>query len=132
MGQNLHKLFKNAIHTPESRLSENIVNAILYKNAKITKVKTFGYLCLSILSLFGSIFSIKNLIEQSIKLGFFNYFSLAFSDSGIVAKYWKEYTLSLVDSLPIMSLIFSLFLIFILFISIRRAFYQFKSKLLVA
>lgn len=129
MEQNLQKLFKNAVYRPESRLSLDILSIIEYKSNKITKFKRLGYLCLSILSLSGSIFSIKSLIEQSTKLGFSSYLSLAFSDSGIIAEYWKEYTLSLADSLPIASLILSFLLLFILFISIRRASYQFKNKL---
>jgi hypothetical protein len=57
---------------------------------------------------------------------------LAFSDSGVIATYWKEYTLSLADSLPFASLALSFFLLFILFISIRKVSYQFKNKLLIA
>jgi len=127
--QNLQKLFKSASYQPESRLSGDIWGAIEYKSAQITKWKKFGYLSVSVLSLSGSIFSIKSLIEEFIRLGFFNYLSLAFSDGGVIAKYWKEYTLTLVDSLPVVSLVLSFFLLFILFISIRKASYQFKSKL---
>lgn len=130
MEQNLQKLFKNAVYHPEGRLSGDIYNAIEYRNNKIIKWKRFGYLSLSILSLSGSIFSIKSLIEQSTRLGFYNYLSLVFSDSGIIATYWREYILSLVDSLPVASLILSFFLLFILFISVKRASYQLKNKLL--
>lgn len=132
MEQNLQKLFKEASYQPESRLSSDVWSSIEYKSAQITKWKTFGYLGLSILSLSGSVFSIKSLIEQAIQLGFFNYFSLAFSDSGAIATYWKEYTLSLADSLPVVSLALSFFLLFILFISIRNISYQFKNKLLAS
>ncbi len=128
--QDLQKLFKQATYHPESRLSGDICDAIQLKNAQIIKWKKYSYLSLSILSLFGSVFSIKSLIIQSTRLGFFEYLSLAFSDSGIIAKYWKEYTLSLVDSLPVATLAISLFLLFILFISVKRASYQFKTKLL--
>ena len=129
--QNLQKLFKQSSYRPESRLSDDIWSVIESKNTHITKWKTFGYIGLSVLSLSGSVFSIKSLIEQFIRLGFFDYFSLAFSDSGIIATYWKEYTLTLIDSLPIASLILSFLLLFILFISIQRASYQFKNKLLI-
>ncbi|HLP86530.1 MAG TPA: hypothetical protein VK153_01480 [Candidatus Paceibacterota bacterium] len=130
MEHNLQKLFKSASYNPESRLSDDIWSAIEYKSARITKWKRFGYLSMSILSLSGSVFSIKALVEQSIQMGFFEYLSLAFSDSGIIASYWQQYTLTLVDSLPIATLGVSLFLLFILFISIRRASYQFKNKFL--
>ena len=132
MEQNLQNLFKKAIYQPESRLPGDIFSLIELKKAKITKIKKFGYLGLSILSLSGSVFSIWGLIEQSTQLGFFKYLSLAFSDGGIIATYWKEYTLSLVDSLPVASLGMSLFLLFVLFISIRGISYQFKNKILIA
>ncbi|MFA6514921.1 MAG: hypothetical protein WCT42_01495 [Candidatus Paceibacterota bacterium] len=132
MEQNLQKLFKQAAYHPESRLSGDVWTAIEVKKAQITKRKKFGYLSLSVLSLSGSVFSIKSLIGELIRLGFFDYFSLAFSDSGVIATYWKEYTLSLADSLPVASLALSFFLLFVLFISIRRASYQFKNKLSIA
>ena len=132
MEQNLQKLFKASIYQPEGRLSDDVWVAIESKSAQITKWKTFGYLGLSVLSLSGSIFSIKSLIEQAIRLGFFDYLSLTFSDSGSLAAYWKEYTLSLADSLPVASFALSFFLLFILFISIRNTSHQFKSKLLTA
>jgi hypothetical protein len=128
--QNLQKLFKNATYRPESQLSGDIWGVIKSRSTRITKIKKFSYLILSLLSLSGSIFSIKILIEQFTKLGFFRYLSLAFSDSGVIATYWKEYILSLADSLPVASLILSFFLLFILFISIRKVSYQFKNKLL--
>jgi hypothetical protein len=127
--QNLQKVFKNAMYLPGGRLSGDVFSLIEYKSSHITKWKRFGYLSLSVLSLSGSVLSIKILIEQATRLGFFKYLSLAFSDSGVIALYWKEYVLSLADSLPIASLVVSLFLLFILFISIRRASRQFKSKL---
>lgn len=132
MEQNLQKLFKNAIIHGERRLSDDILRVIEYKNSQIIKWKRFGYLSISVLSLFGSVISIKELVTEFSQLGFYNYLSLAFSDSGIIAMYWKEYTLSLVDSLPVASLMISFFLLFVLFVSIRRVSYQFKNKLLVA
>ncbi len=132
MEQNIRKLFKQASYKPDSRLSDNIWNLIETRNIRIAKIKKFSYMSLSILSLSGSVLSIKSLIEQSIKLGFFDYLSLAFSDSGVIAAYWKEYTLSLADSLPITSLALSIFLLLVLVISIRNVSYQFKNRLLIA
>ena len=129
MEQNLQKLFKKAIYQPESRLSGDIFSLIQFKKAKVSKYKKISYFCLGILSLSGSVFSIKGLIDQSTQLGFYEYLSLAFSDGGVIANYWKEYTLSLVDSLPVASLGLSFFLLFVLFISIRGISYQFKSVL---
>ncbi len=132
MEQNLQKLFKQSSYTPESRLSGDIWSVIEYKSNRIAKFKKYSYMFLSVLSLSGSVFSIKSLIEQFTKLGFFDYLSLVFSDSGVIATYWKEYTLTLVNSLPVISIMISLFLLFVLFISIQKMSHQFKSKLLIA
>lgn len=132
MEKKLQKLFKNASYQPESRLSSEVWSVLEFKSARVIKWKTFGYLGVSVLSLSGSIFSIKSLIEQFARLGFFDYFSLIFSDGGVIAKYWKEYTLTLADSLPVVSIAILFVLLFILFVSIRRAFYRPKNKLLIA
>ena len=132
MEQNLQKLFKQSSYHPENRLSGDVWHVIESKNSHITKWKTFSYISLIILSLSGSIFSIKSLFEQFTKLGFFDYLSLAFSDSGVIATYWKEYVLTLANSLPVMSLILSFFLLFVLFISIQRISFQIKNRLVVA
>lgn len=132
MEKKLQKLFKNASYQPESRLSSEIWSVLELKSARVIKWKTIGYLGVSVLSLSGSIFSIKSLIEQFARLGFIDYLSLLFSDGGVIAKYWKEYTLTLADSLPVVSIAISFVLLFILFVSIRRAFYQPKNKLSIA
>lgn len=132
MEQNLQKLFKQSSYIPESRLSDDIWSVIESKNNNITKWKNFGYISLSIVSLSGSVFSIKSLIGEFIKLGFFDYLSLAFSDSGVIATYWKEYVLTLANALPVMSLILSFFLLFVLFVSVQRMSFQSKGRLLIA
>ena len=58
--------------------------------------------------------------------------SLVFSDSGVIATYWKEYTLALADSLPATSLMIALFLLFILFISIRRISFSMRGRFRIA
>jgi len=130
--QNLQKLFKRASYEPESRLSDEVWGLIENKKRRITKWKVFGYSGLSILSLVGSVFSIKILVEQFIRLGFFDYLSLVFSDSSVITIYWKEYTLTLADSLPFASLGVSLFFLFLLFVFINRTSCQFKNRLLIA
>ena len=132
MEQNLQKLFKQASFQPESRLSGDILLSIEVKSSRIAKWKTIGYMSVSVLSLSLSVLSIKSVIEQFTTTGFYNYLSLAFSDSGVIATYWKEYILSLADSLPIMSIILSFSLLFILFISIKKVSHQFRNKLLIA
>lgn len=132
MEKNLYKIFEKAEYCPECHLSERIFNLIEHKSTQVTKRKRMFYVVLGVLSLSGSIFSIKTLVEQSSRLGLYDYLSLAFSDSGVIATYWKEYILTIADSLPILSIVVSFALLFVLFVSIRHISYQFKaSKLAV-
>lgn len=132
METNLQKSLKQISYRPDCRLSEDIWNEVLRKSNKVAKWKTFIYLCVGALSLSGSIFSVKSLVEQFSRLGFFDYFSLIFSDGGIVATYWKDYTLTLVDSFPIATLGVSLFLLFAMFVSVRKASHFIKGRMLTA
>lgn len=131
--QNLQKAFKQSSYLPTNHLSNDIWIAIEHKNNQAAKRKTLGYFSLGFLSLLGSIFSIKFLIEQFIRLGFFDYLALAFSDGSVMATYWREYTGTLVDSLPTANLGLSLVLMLVLFISIKKGvFYQSKRQVLLA
>ena len=132
MEQDLHKLFKKAVYHPECRLSDDVCRAILAKRRKMVRWNTFSYLSLGILSLSGSIFSIRDLITQSSQLGFYRYLSLILSDGGVVATYWKEYILTLIDSLPVVSLVLSLALLFALFISVKKISSGLRSGLKLA
>ena len=116
MEQDLQKLFKKAVYHPECRLSDDVCRAILAKRKKIIRRNTSIYVLLIVSSLSGSILSIRDLITESSKLGFYKYLSLVFSDGGVIATYWKEYMLTLADSLPVMNLIVSFALLFVLFI----------------
>ncbi len=51
--------------------------------------------------------------------GFLQFFSLFFSDFGIVAVYWQSFTMSLLETLPVMSLAIFLAVIFIFLESLR-------------
>lgn len=132
MEQDLQKLFKKAVYHPDCRLSDDVCRAILAKRKKLIIRNMFGYLGLGALSLFGSVFFVRDLIVESSKLGFYKYFSLIFSDGGVIATYWREYILTLVDSLPVMSLVLSLALLFVLFISLKKVFSEMRGKLKLA
>jgi len=59
------------------------------------------------------------LANEFSKSGFYEYLALMFSSNGEITSYWKELTLSMAESLPVMAIIYTLFLIFILFLSAK-------------
>jgi len=68
--------------------------------------------------LFGAIIlfipALKAVISGFAESGFAQYFSLLFSDAGIVLTYWQNYTFSLLETLPVVNLILLLATIFVI------------------
>jgi len=131
MDKNLSKLLKQAYNNPETGLSDYIWRAIQKKQAKRLKIQSLIYGIVGILSLGGFVFMFISIVKEFASSGFFQYVSIAFSSSSLFASYWKEYLLSLADSLPVASLGVLLFLLMSMLISIRKVVYQYKSQLLV-
>ena len=67
-----------------------------------------------------------NMLGQFQSSGFWNYFSLLFTDTGVIAIYWKEFSLALVEALPWFPLTLVFILILTLFVSLRFALKDFK------
>lgn len=131
MSDNLSKLMKQAYNHPESRLSGDVWRVIEQKQARNLKMQSLAYGVTGVLSLGGFVFMSVSIVKQFSTSGFFEYVSLAFSYGGLVSVYWKEYLLSLSDSLPVASLGVTFFLLFSMLISIKKSVGQFKSKLLI-
>lgn len=131
MRDNLSKVMKQAYNHPETGLSDDFWRVIQNKQAKNLKIKSLSYGFIGLLSLGGFVFVSLSMVRQFILSGFFQYVSLAFSDGGLLAIYWKEYLMSLVDSLPVASIGTAVFLLFSMLISIRKIIHQFRNQLLV-
>ncbi|MFA6386587.1 MAG: hypothetical protein WCW04_02355 [Candidatus Paceibacterota bacterium] len=131
MNDNLSKLFKQAYNHPETGLSDAIWRGIQLRQAKRLKIQSISYGIVGVLSLGGFVFMSFHIKQQFNSSGFFQYASLVFSDAGLFATYWKEYLLSLADSLPVASLGALSFLLFSMLVSLRKAFHQYRSNLLI-
>ncbi|MFA5021238.1 MAG: hypothetical protein WC517_04240 [Patescibacteria group bacterium] len=59
--------------------------------------------------------------------GFLDYLSLVFSDFGIVAVYWQSFSLALLETLPLISVIISLTLVWIMLESLKLLVRDFKN-----
>lgn len=132
MKDNLSKLMKQAYNQPETGLSADIWRAIEVRQTKNLKIKSLSYGVIGILSLGGFVLMTVSVVKQFAYSGFFDYASLVFSDSGLIATYWREYLLSLADSLPVASLGVAFFLLFSMLVSIKKGIKQYKSQLLVS
>ncbi len=130
MNEDLSKLIKQAYDYPEYKLSDDIWRAIELKQAKRLKVKALVSSSLGIISLVGFIILSISTKAQMDSSGFSHYLSLVFSDGSLITSFWKEYLLSLADSVPLASLGALSFLLFSTLISIRKTVSFYKNQLL--
>ena len=131
MDENLSKLMKQTYFHPQAGLADDIWRKIQVKQIKSLKIKSLSYGLLGILSLGIFVFVVNIVRVQFVSSGFFQYFSLVFSDGGLMALYWKEYLSSLSDSIPYASVGTAFFLLFLTLISIKKFVYQYKIQLLI-
>jgi hypothetical protein len=132
MDSKISKTFKDAKYHSDVNLSNDIWLFISKREDRKNKIKTWTYSVSGFISLFLLFPAIKNLITELSGRGFYEYLSLAVSDFEVVMTYSKEFTMSLLNSLPVVSLTASLFLLFILFTSVQRISVSFRNKLLLA
>ena len=120
MGHKLIKLFQEAKYEPDTSLADGIWHAIVIRDKYMTQIKLWAFTFMGLASLIGLVPAFKELLSDFTQSGFYEYFSLLFSDGGSMLSYWKEFVFSLVESLPTISIIFTLSLLFICFLSLRH------------
>jgi hypothetical protein len=121
MEKELKKVFHEAKYEEIPDLAENIWLNVVMHNKRIARVKSWAFSLLGLISFIGLIPAWKVLASDLTQSGVFEYLSLVFSNGNSILPYWKELGLSIVESLPMMSIVLSLSLIFILFFSLRYA-----------
>lgn len=70
-------------------------------------------------SLVGIIASLKYALVTLYESSFYSYASLLFSDPDVVTQYWKEFSLALLESLPVIGIVLCLIAVFALLMSLR-------------
>lgn len=116
----LTKIFQKAKYEENSILAQNIWLTIIKREKRNTRIKLWIFASMSITSIAGLLPVVKILLNDLSQSGFYEYASLLFSDGGTILSYWKEFAFSLAESLPAMSIILSLSLIFILILSLKN------------
>lgn len=132
MNQRLKQIFKKAVFTSKLPLTDGIWVTIVRKQKQQALLLTWGYSFAGALSFFGLIFVTKDILTKFAQSGLYDYLSLLSSDGKAIVSHWKEFTLSITESLPLTSITVSLFLLFVILISARRIFRQYKGQLLTA
>lgn len=127
MNKDLHTIFKDAYYTPSHELGASVWNTIVSKQKRKEKYAYYMYTSMGTFSFLSLLFVGKSILSQVSQSGFYEYASLLSSDGGILAVYWKEFTLLLTESLPLTSITLSLFLLFTLAASLRKVAYHYKG-----
>jgi len=136
MEKNLVEIFKKAKYKPEPKLALAIFSTIEKQSERMAQIKLWSLAFIGFFSLTGLIPAFQMLLSDLSHSGLYEYFSLIFSDGGSMVSYWKELSFSVAESIPTMSIIFTLSLLFVCFLSIKYFMKQisenqsFSSKLL--
>lgn len=111
------KLFKSLQPVePSVNLIKNIKYCIARKE-RVACFRRLSILCITFIAvILGGFYGVRELREEVIESGFLQFVSLAFSDTAALSIYWKEFSLSLVESLPVFGIAITLGSIFILLI----------------
>jgi len=127
MDSNLEKAFKSLGETDSfDSLQSRIVFRVGQIQERRTKIRLILSRTIGVFSFVAVIPVIINLFVQLQTSGFWNYLSLLFTDTSVVATYWKEFSLSLTDAIPFFTLTLVLALVMSLFISFKFALKDFK------
>lgn len=121
MEKELKKVFLKIKYQENAELAENIWLNIIMRKRRLIRIKLWAFSSLGLVSFVGLIPAWKSLLSNMAQSGFYEYLSLAFMSGGSIFSYWKEFALSIAESLPIMSITISLSLIFVFFLSTRFA-----------
>ncbi|MDD5547472.1 MAG: hypothetical protein PHN74_01025 [Candidatus Pacebacteria bacterium] len=120
MEKNCEKLFKSLKEIePPKELLGGILSKIEFEKRKIARLRLAFFAGTALASIFGFIPATRYFINELNSSGFHHYASLIFSDGGVLISYWKEFILSLAESLPVLGIIAILSLVFVLLESIK-------------
>ena len=124
MEENLKNAFKKTTYESPNELKDKIWLLLMKRDKRLAYFKLTSFSLVSLLSLAGFIPMFKILANNFTQSGFYEYLSLAFSRGGLFSSFWKDFIYTLAESLPTMSIVLSLALIFVFLLSLRYAIKQ--------
>lgn len=108
--------------TPPEGLTQAILWQIEMERRRIARFRFVGMGAVAGLSALAMVPTAQYTMAEFYQSGFYQYSSLLFSDGGSALSYWKELTLILAESAPLLGITLSLALIFVLVGSLQSAF----------
>lgn len=114
------KLFSNLEpHNPSGDLSSRVL-ANIKKHQRQTSLRRFVVFSFVLLaSIVAMIPAVRSLVSAFKQSGFIEFMSLIFSDTSMIAVYWKNFMFILLETLPVVSIAIFLTVLFSLLESIK-------------
>lgn len=116
---------------PSDDLETKVLNRIKKEEMREALVRLWSSGLISVTSLVGIIFSVLYFIQNTKISGFYNYLSLILYDGLSLLGHWKEFSMSLAESLPLMSLVIVLIFLGLLIWSVSKTTRSIRKTLLV-
>jgi hypothetical protein len=127
----IRDLFQNTVELPNDTLNESIYSYIK-KAERRRNIFTLSYLSILILgSITALVPVVSSLLQSFAKSGFYDYASLLLSDRGALTIYWREFSLTLAEALPVANIVATLALFLICMLSINFFVRKIKRSLLL-
>jgi hypothetical protein len=106
IGEKYKKLFDyvNLIEPPKG-FEAQILNFVIARERRLTRFRAWAFGSSSLASFGLSLWTAVYLVKSASETGLWQYMSLAFSENGVLLAYWREFSLSIIESLPIVSII---------------------------
>lgn len=122
MKNNYQKLFHglNKIEAPEN-LGEKILTRISIEERRKAEWRLAFSVPLAIASSIGVVFAFQYAAQEVAQSGFYQYLSIVLSDEGAAVTYWKELSMLLAESAPILGTAALLGAVLVLLGSLRSA-----------
>ncbi len=105
---------------PSQDLVERILLAVIKKKQLYTTIRLCSYGFLAIVSCVGCVVVWQLEGANIVNSKLIELLSLLFSDFGIVAGYWQEYTLSILEAVPVFSIFFIALFVWFAIVSIWK------------
>lgn len=122
MSDNYKKLFQNLEQIePSQKLRAGVLARIDFEKRRSARIRLAFFGAVAVTSLVAIIPSFQYVAREFSQSGFYQYLSLLFSDSGFILASWKEFSASLVESLPLFEITIFLATVFTLLFSARSA-----------
>ncbi|GEM_PF-432281 len=123
--ETMTKYYKNQLTTielpdPPPYLFSRIMNRIQAEKQRLALRRRFIVFSIILAASVMVLVPVLKMVHQNlVESGFIQFLSLLFSDSAVVVTYWQSFVLTLLESLPAMSLIALLAVIFIFLESVK-------------